>query len=233
MHGRPSCPGTCLQALPCECVSCRRSTQAAPGGKQGQLCASHGQPEAQSPHGQSAGVHHELLSDNETASSSCSDWDVSSSKGADSDSDDDLLTGQRMPTRSRAALQKGQRCQQLRRRGATQHVSVQAATHMEAAHDQGASDAASIRVPLLQPVFRPSTAWQFSASNLLRLRHTCSKRCFKPVAKPEVLLKAPVVTAKQLFDTARCQEPNVGAISTTCGMHMAAKMQQSQLFEHA
>lgn len=53
-------------------------------------------------------------------------------------------------------------------------------------------------VLLLQPTFKPSSAWQYSSSNLLRLSHSWGKRRFKPVARAEALLKPPAVPLKQL-----------------------------------
>jgi hypothetical protein len=62
---------------------------------------------------------------------------------------------------------------------------------------------------LLQPSFKQATAWQYSSSNLLRLSQTWGKRRFKPVSKPEALLKAPAVTLKQLGHTLNHQTGQV------------------------
>lgn len=50
---------------------------------------------------------------------------------------------------------------------------------------------------LLQPQFKQSEAWQYSSSNLLRVA-SFGRRRFKPVVKPEALLRPPEVTLKQL-----------------------------------
>jgi hypothetical protein len=60
-------------------------------------------------------------------------------------------------------------------------------------------------MPLLLPSFKSSDAWQYSISNLLRLAQQGhrgglepSKPRFKPVAKPEALLRQPKVSVRQL-----------------------------------
>jgi hypothetical protein len=61
------------------------------------------------------------------------------------------------------------------------------------------------QLPLLLPSFKTSDAWQYSSSNLLRLAQQGargvlepSKPRFKPVAKPEALLRQPKVALRQL-----------------------------------
>lgn len=59
---------------------------------------------------------------------------------------------------------------------------------------------------LLQPSFRHATAWQYSSSNLLRLSQGGGKRRFKPVVKPDALLRPPAVTLKQLGHSMHAQQ---------------------------
>lgn len=59
---------------------------------------------------------------------------------------------------------------------------------------------------LLQPSFRHATAWRYSSSNLLRLSQGGGKRRFKPVVKPDALLRPPAVTLKQLGHSMHAQQ---------------------------
>jgi hypothetical protein len=71
---------------------------------------------------------------------------------------------------------------------------------------QGTKQQLSLQqLPLLLPSFRATDAWQYSSSNLLRLAQQgtggtfgSSKPRFKPVAKPEALLRQPKVALRQL-----------------------------------
>lgn len=203
--------------MPCCAVKCRR--KAVP-------------PSQQQQPGKSSQQH----SKQAVSGGSFSTWE-------DSDSDDDDFDGGAAAAAARGAgcgssddeggwmecqtTRNAKKTQQPHTRGRTasapQGVATAAAAgRRSAAHTSArggnAAAAAAASQPqaalLLQPSFKPSAAWQFSSSNLLRLSHASGgKRRFKPVVKPEALLKAPVVTLKQLAHS-------VGAAGVGGGQHM-------------
>ena len=142
--------------------------------------------------------------------SSSSNWDDSSegAAGGDDSNDTDSANAfeQNPGTQAggagyRSQLQRNlqsQQQQQQQRSKVTRGQGRTAASSSSRRGPAGGVDEGQGQLLLLQPSFKQSKAWQYSSSNLLRLGGSSSRRRFKPVVKPEALLKPPEVTLKQL-----------------------------------